>query len=257
MSHRNSESMDWSVAPQRSLPEAVAERVTEAIRIGALKPGQRIIESTLAQQLGVSRGPLREALKSLEANHLVETRRGRGAYIAQPSSAQLLEMVAVRAILEGLAARLVAANATPETILQLKRQHAAIRKEATAGRTERWRDLDWQFHETICKLSGNEFLLKAWQHHSNLIRLFLHSHYAFDHDVESVLHNHELFLAALSSRNPDEAETVFRGIILKSGYNAMNADVPGALLGIVTAGSREKGSHPGERKTARRSSLAE
>lgn len=252
MINGNSGNMDWSVTPQRSLPEAVAERVTEAIRIGALRPGQRIIESALAQQLGVSRGPLREALKSLEANHLVETRRGRGTYVAQPSSAQLLEMVAVRAVLEGLAARLVAANATPEIIAQLKRRHAAIRKEAAAGRRERWRDLDWQFHETVCKLSGNEFLLKAWQHHSNLIRLFLHNHYAYDRDVKSILHNHELFLAALSSENPDQAEAVFRGVILKSGYNAVSAEVPDALLGLITTDSQEKRSSA-EQKSARRS----
>jgi DNA-binding GntR family transcriptional regulator len=248
--NRNSKDMNWAVAPQRSLPEAVAERVTEAIRIGALRPGQRIIEKTLAQQLGVSRGPLREALKSLEANHLVETRRARGTYVAQPTPAQLMEMVAVRAALEGLAARLVAGNATPDVIAQLKRQHVAIRKEATAGRADRWRDLDWQFHELVCKLSGNEFLLRAWQQHSNLIRLFLHNHFAYDRDVESVLHNHEDFIDALSSQNPDRAEAVFRAAILKSGYSGVNAPVPEALAGLIDVGRYEKRADAA--KTSRR-----
>src|SRR3712207_409844 len=68
----------WTLPQQRSLPEIVAERVVEAIRAGDLKPGERIVENQLAKRLGVSRGPLREALKVLEANHLVENRRGRG-----------------------------------------------------------------------------------------------------------------------------------------------------------------------------------
>ena len=56
----------WIVPPRRALPEIVADRVVEAIRTGDLKPGERIVEATLAKRLGVSRGPLREALKVLE-----------------------------------------------------------------------------------------------------------------------------------------------------------------------------------------------
>lgn len=234
MAERKTQEMDWALEPQRSLPEAVAERVTEAIRSGVLKPGQRIVESTLARQLGVSRGPLREALKALEANHLVETRRGRGTYVAKLTSDQLLEMIAVRAVLEGLAARLVTARATPEIVAELTGLHEAIRKQAAAGRTSRWRDLDWQFHETVCRLSGNEFLLKAWQLMSNLVRLFLHSHPAYEREVESVLCNHERFLAALSSGDPEQAEAIFRGTILKSGYSALGSTIPDVLKNLLT-----------------------
>ena len=71
----------WALPPQRSLPEIVAERLVEAIRSGTLMPGERLVETALADKLKVSRGPLREALKALEANHLVESRRGRGTYV--------------------------------------------------------------------------------------------------------------------------------------------------------------------------------
>jgi len=225
--------IDWAVQPQRSLPEAIAERITEAIRIGALRPGERIVENTLAKELRVSRGPLREALKSLEANHLIEIRRSRGTYVAEPTRAQLQAMISVRAALEGWAARLVAASSTPEAISELERQHKAIRREAASGETDRWRDLDWKFHETVCRLSGNAFLLNAWRQHSNLIRLFLHSHDAYHRDVQSVLNNHEAFIKALSSKEPDEAERVFRAAILKSGYAGLNAELPVAFSTIV------------------------
>ena len=136
----------WALPPQRSLPEIVAERLMEAIRSGTLKPGERLVETSLASRLQVSRGPLREALKALEANHLVESRRGRGTYVRAVKPDEVAQMVAVRAMLEGLAARLVAINATPAMIEQLERLHRRIEIAARAGETAEWRDLDWSFH---------------------------------------------------------------------------------------------------------------
>ena len=95
----------WTLPPQRSLPEIVAERLVEAIRSGTLMPGERLVETALADKLKVSRGPLREALKALEANHLVESRRGRGTYVRAVTPEEVAQMIAVRALLEGLAAR--------------------------------------------------------------------------------------------------------------------------------------------------------
>src|ERR1700744_3758479 len=100
----------WTLAPQRSLSAVVADRVVEAMRSGVLGPGERIVEATLARQLGVSRGPLREALKALAADHLVDRRHNRGTFAAQITPEQALQMVTMRAALEGLAARLVAAR---------------------------------------------------------------------------------------------------------------------------------------------------
>lgn len=71
----------WILPAQYTLPEVLAERITEAILSGVLKPGARIIESQLARELGISRGPLREALKTLEVNGLIEYRKGRGTNV--------------------------------------------------------------------------------------------------------------------------------------------------------------------------------
>ena len=109
------------------------------MRTGMLRPGERIVETTLATELGVSRGPHHEALKALEVNHLVESRRNQGTYVAQITPAQAWQMVTVRALLEGLAARICV--------------------NAAAGRTKERRDEDWQFHELVCRVADNEFLL--------------------------------------------------------------------------------------------------
>lgn len=228
----------WALPPQRSLPEVVAERIVEAIRSGDLKPGERMVETTLAARLKVSRGPLREALKSLEAVRLLESRRGRGTYVREVSADEFAQMIAVRALLEGLAARLVAVGAAPEQIERLTRLHGRIEVAARGGETVEWRDLDWSFHETICQMSGNDFLLASWRSISNLIRLFLHQHPAYLNDMDGVLANHVAFLEAIRARDPDRAEHVFRATILRSGFSRLAAPIPECLRVYVEPGKR-------------------
>jgi DNA-binding GntR family transcriptional regulator len=223
----------WALPPQRSLPEIVAERLMEAIRSGTLKPGERLVETSLASRLQVSRGPLREALKALEANHLVESRRGRGTYVRAVKPDEVAQMVAVRAMLEGLAARLVALNATPAMVEQLERLHRRIEIAARAGETAEWRDLDWSFHELVCTYSRNAFLLASWRSISNLVRIYLHQHPSYVTNIESILANHASFMAAIASKNPNRAEAVFRTTILKTGFARIDMDVPDSLAVYV------------------------
>jgi DNA-binding GntR family transcriptional regulator len=223
----------WALPPQRSLPEIVAERLMEAIRAGTLKPGERLVETSLASRLQVSRGPLREALKALEANHLVESRRGRGTYVRAVRPDEVAQMVAVRAMLEGLAARLVALNATPPMIEQLERLHRRIEIAARAGETAEWRDLDWSFHELVCTHSRNAFLLASWRSISNLVRIYLHQHPSYVTNIESILANHASFMAAIKSKDPDRAEAVFSTTILKTGFARIGMEVPSSLAVYV------------------------
>jgi DNA-binding GntR family transcriptional regulator len=200
----------WTLAPQRSLSEVVADRVVEAMRSGVLGPGERIVEATLARQLGVSRGPLREALKALEADHLVERRHNRGTFAAQITPEQALQMVTMRAALEGLAARLVAARGSPEVLGRLEAQHARICATARKGRASAWRDEDWRFHEMVCRAAANEFLLRSWLSIGNLVRLFLH----------------QKLIAVLRAGDPDAADATFRTVILRSGFRRLNIPTP-------------------------------
>ncbi len=224
----------WAIAPQRSLPEMVAERVVEAMRNGTLRPGERIVEATLAGKLGVSRGSLREALKALEADHLVESRRSHGTYVTQIDQAQAWRMVTVRAVLEGLAARLVAARRDPEMLRVLEAQHRRIRDLAEAGRISEWRDQDWLFHEMVCRAADNEFLLRSWQSLGNLIRLFLHQHQAFELQADDVLGNHEDLIDVLRSGDPDAADATFRSVILRSGMRRLGMQPPAEFSTLLS-----------------------
>jgi DNA-binding GntR family transcriptional regulator len=224
----------WTLPPQRSLPEIVAERLVEAIRSGTLMPGERLVETALADKLKVSRGPLREALKALEANHLVESRRGRGTYVRAVTPEEVAQMIAVRALLEGLAARLVAVHGTPAMLDQLKRLHRRIEIAAHSGETAEWRDLDWSFHELVCTYSGNAFLLASWRSISNLVRIYLHQHPAYLTNREGVLGNHVAFLDAITAKDPDRAEAVFRTTLLKTGFGSLGTQVPASLEAYVS-----------------------
>jgi DNA-binding GntR family transcriptional regulator len=224
----------WALPPQRSLPEIVAERLVEAIRSGTLMPGERLVETALAGKLQVSRGPLREALKALEANHLVESRRGRGTYVRAVAPDEVAQMIAVRALLEGLAARLVAVHATPAMIDRLQRLHRRIEIAAHSGETAEWRDLDWSFHELICTFSGNTFLLTSWRSISNLVRIYLHQNPAYLTNRAGILGNHLAFLDAIRARDPDRAEAVFRTTLLKTGFARLGMQVPASLETYVS-----------------------
>ena len=222
----------WSPPSRTSLPDAVTERFLAALRAGALAPGERVIEATLARHLGVSRGPLREALKGLEAEGLLERRAGRGLAVAEVSVERALQMVAMRAVLEGFAARLVAARYAPALAGPLIEQHRRIREAAAAGRTREWRDLDWAFHEMVCEASGNAFLHRSWVSISNLVRLFMHRHPAYERDAPDVLRNHERLLAALRSGDPDLADATFRDVIITSGYRRLGLPVPPEIAAL-------------------------
>src|SRR3546814_20550822 len=84
------------------------QRIQEAIWSGRLAPGAHLVETTLAERFQISRGPLREALRSLAAEGLVEYRPGRGAFVIDPTLDQMQDMIVLRAVLGGMAARYAA-----------------------------------------------------------------------------------------------------------------------------------------------------
>ena len=102
------------------LREAAYEALLELITRGALRPGQHLVESELAERLGVSRQPVREALQRLSNERWVDLRPTQGAFVHQPTVAEADQLMAVRALLEAEAARLAAANATDGSIERLR-----------------------------------------------------------------------------------------------------------------------------------------
>lgn len=143
-----------------TLADEVFDQIRTAIVKGELAPGSKINEPQLSKQYGISRGPLREAIRRLEGCKLVEIKPNIGANIISLKISQLIEIYEIRESLEGLACRLAAVNATSDNCKQLRdllTQHQEQIKSEN-GRLYYQREGDLDFHYQIVQLSGNQRL---------------------------------------------------------------------------------------------------
>jgi DNA-binding GntR family transcriptional regulator len=142
-------------APLRDL---VAQEIRRAILAGRFKPGERLVEDRLARDFGVSRNPVREALRALASEGLIEVTARRGAAVAalDPGAAQ--EMVEVRAALEGFNARLAARRRDPRILGRLQDILKRGSDAARNGQIERLGGLNGRFHDTLADAGSNQIL---------------------------------------------------------------------------------------------------
>jgi DNA-binding GntR family transcriptional regulator len=142
----------------RPLREVVAEEIRSMILRGDLAAGERLLEDRLAEQLGVSRNPVREAIRSLEATGLVEVVPRRGAYVCRPDLDEVRQLLEVRGVLESYAAGLVAGGAHESVVAELRRLIADGAAAHVSENHVRAAELHRQFHETIESATGNPYL---------------------------------------------------------------------------------------------------
>jgi len=185
----------------------VYERILDAIVRLELSPGERLIEGRLASQLGVSRVPVREALRQLEREQLVVVHPRRGAAVASLTARDATEVYTLRITLEALAARLAAENASREQI----RAMAAVLQQQTALLTtnpDEFYAAGAQFHAEIVTASGNEklaVLLKVIGHHVARLRV-VQSRFTSDEIMKRSLAEHLAIQKAIARRAARRAE---------------------------------------------------
>jgi DNA-binding GntR family transcriptional regulator len=146
------------MSERASLSRVVSEQIRGRILDGSLKPGERLVEDRLSAELGVSRVPVREALRGLSAEGLVTLLPRRGATVVEVTPETVAELVEVRALLEGLNARLAAQRHDPEIVAQLKDTLARGNAAANAGTAEELARLNAEFHERLAEASRNAVL---------------------------------------------------------------------------------------------------
>lgn len=195
--------------------------ILEAIDHGIYKPGDRLVESELAERFGVSRTPIREALQRLETQSLL-SRDGRSLIVASLDHNQLAELYSVRAELEGLAARQAARHATPEEIRVLRDMVEEDRK--LLGDPSALSRANRRFHKQIHLASHNRFLVQQLEMvHRTMALLALTSLAAQGRD-EDALAEHDAIVTAIEARDEVAAGKMLSDHISKAFVTRLKLD---------------------------------
>ena len=201
---------------RRVFREEIREQLIEDILNGRLAPGARIVETRIAQQFGVSQGPVREALRDLELFGFVVSSPFRGTQVRKISTEDLLEIYPIRAALEGVAARAAAVRIDEATLAHLDDLIGLMREAAARDDHRAEADVDHAFHHAIVKASGNRMLEHVWQ----TMRLSITTcvtHSVTHRSLHEIAERHVDVLEALRSRDPQRAEAAMRRHIEEPG----------------------------------------
>ena len=197
----------------QSLVDVVAERIEAAILNGTLEPGARISEQALAASLGVSRGPLREAIRRLEGRKLLERTPNIGVRVAALSLKDLYEILQIREALEGMAAAQAAKNMTDAEIADLGKLLAGHgrQKSVQEGKGYYQESKDFDFHFRIVTGSRNERLAQMlFGDLYYLLRVYRYKSSTKPGRAKQALEEHKAVAAAIQRRDPMEAEQKMR-----------------------------------------------
>jgi DNA-binding GntR family transcriptional regulator len=191
-----------------SLREQVKELVLERILDGTYQPGDRLVETRIAQELGTSQAPVREALRELESLRFVESEQFRGARVRAVSPQEMAEIYPVRAALEEVAGR-EAAKRLRGDVRALEVEIEAMRAAARDGDIHRQVEHDVRFHALIVESAGNATLLEVWRSLRIEARTVI-TLLAGGIDPAELVEMHVPVLEALRGGDPDEAGRVLR-----------------------------------------------
>lgn len=188
--------------------EEILGAIREAIFSGDLKPGDRIIETFWAKELGVSQGPVREAIRDLEAMGLVETVPFKGSRVRLMSEKDVQDNYSVRICLESKSIRDAIHKLSNDELGQLTAQLRAILQEmdqhANHGNLRAFSDCDATFHRSIINATDNQVLLKLWEQ-CNMRNWFMFSALANAESLKQLQSGHQCIFDAICARNERQA----------------------------------------------------
>lgn len=213
--------------------EQLGERIEECIVTGEYPPGMRLDEQLLADEFGVSRTPVREALIQLASTGLVEIRPRRGAIVAEVSPTRLCEMFEVMAELEAMCGRLAARRITPEEQVQLLSAHRACEVARDAENPDEYYRLNEVFHECIYRASHNGFLAEQADVLHRRLRPYRRLQLRVRNRIRSSYSEHQAIVDLILGGDSDAAATALRSHVVVQGERF--ADLVASLASLNAA----------------------
>lgn len=192
----------------KPLREVIFNTLRDAIIVGELKPGERLMEVKLADKMGVSRTPVREAIRKLELEGLVNMLPRKGAHVADLSVKDIVDVLEVRATLDGLATSLSASRITDEELKELKHINSQfigfIEKENLQGSVKK----DVEFHDIIYRSSRNDKLMQIVSNLREQVQRFRVIYLKDYKSPKELIKEHIDIYDAIYSRDPEKAQQV-------------------------------------------------
>jgi DNA-binding GntR family transcriptional regulator len=214
----------------KPLREIVFESMRDAIISGILKPGERLMEIQLAEEMGVSRTPVREAIRKLELEAFVVMVPRKGAYVAGVSHKDVADVFEIRTALEGLAAGLAAERITSDEIEQMERV-LLVTDDDEEMDLERIVQRDTDFHDLLYKASRNNRLLQILANLREQIQRFRATSLAVPGRYLDAIKEHRAIVEALAEHNSELAKELMEAHIVTAEnvmFQTFNPDVPEA-----------------------------
>lgn len=211
------------LAPQEetsALVDRVYGEIREAIREGVIKPGYRLVEREIAAQLKVSRTPVREALRLLEAHGLASSMTGRGLVVTSLTSSEIVELYHAWEMIEGIVAAAAARNATDLEVDTLRQIHSLWKSDDTVQVLGR---LNKRFHLAIQVATHNRFLMRASRTIDDAVSLLGFSTYSLPGRGREVFAEHGTIVKAIAARDRAAAAAAAQAHIRRAGQLRMAA----------------------------------
>jgi DNA-binding GntR family transcriptional regulator len=193
------------ITPSPSLAEEAADLIRREILAGGLHQGERLIEARIAEQLDVSRGPVREAFRLLRAEGLLQEERHRGTFVVSLRTSDVREIYGLRAAIEGRAARLMASGQDEMALRRLRELYEQMERAAQLGDVAEVYARDLEFHEGLCRLSGNGRLHEVFVRYVPMLRALLRVDERVSESPIAIAQEHQPLVEAIMTGNVPHA----------------------------------------------------
>ena len=196
------------------LRDVVFNTLRDAILTGKLVPGERLMENQLAEKLGVSRTPVREALRMLELENLVELVPRKGAQVLDMSEKDIINILEVRSALEGLATSVACKKMTKEDLQQLKNMEVDFEKAVADNDVDHFVDIDEDFNDLIFAATENDKLINIFRNlRIQLYRYRMAQAKNNETSMSTIVAHHRSIIRAIENHDAEEGASIAQGHI--------------------------------------------